>query len=383
VISILSRLLLGGIIGSAGLAPATTIAWEPWQHLVGVFDMAGPRSDGQLVVAAGGSLFLMSQSGTITPFANGPGGYHVGVGPETYIDVSRGSHVAAAGCDFNRDDVFALRLTAPLGITRIDPLGHVTNFANLSGVDSLNGIVFDTVGRFDHRLLVTGPHLGRTTVLAVDCKGGIVTITSNASALEGGLIVAPSDFGAHAGELIAPDESTGVMLSISASGKSTLIAQSNIPHGGDIGVESAGFVPPGFSANGYAYVADRGTAGNPHAGTDNILRLPSSDLVAAGVRDGDLLVSAEGGAVTIDVRCSATCTAKTIVAIGTTAHVEGHLLAIANLPKATPAPLPAVTDLGDQRGELLTRVLAVLLLIAATLVGFWLGRRSRPLKPRS
>jgi hypothetical protein len=383
VTSLFARLLLGGMIGSAGLAPATSVTWEPWQHLVGVFDMAGPRSDGQLVVAAGGSLFLMSPSGTITPYANGPGGYHVGVGPETYIDVSPGSHVAGAGCDFNRDDVFALRLTAPLGITRIDPQGRATNFANITGVDGLNGIVFDTVGRFDHRLLVSGPHMGRTAILAIDCKGGIVTITSSGPALEGGLAIAPSSFGTHGGDLIAPDENGGVILSITASGQSSILVQSNIARGGDIGVESAGFVPPGFSASGFAYVADRGTAGNPHAGTDNILRLPSSDLVAAGVHDGDLLVSAEGGGVTIDVRCGAACTAKTIVAIGTTAHVEGHLLAIANVPKATASPLPALTDLGNTRGELLTRALAVLLLIGAALIGFWLGRRSRPLTPRS
>jgi hypothetical protein len=32
---------------------------------------------------------------------------------------------------------------------------------------------------------------------------------------------------------------------------------SGLPHGGDIGVESAGFVPLGFSAGDAAYLADR------------------------------------------------------------------------------------------------------------------------------
>jgi hypothetical protein len=35
---------------------------------------------------------------------------------------------------------------------------------------------------------------------------------------------------------------------------------SGLPHGGDIGVESAGFVPPGFSADDAAYLASSCTA---------------------------------------------------------------------------------------------------------------------------
>src|SRR5207302_11244656 len=57
----------------------------------------------------------------------------------------------------------------------------------------------------------------------------------------------------------------------------------------------------------------RGTANNPHPGTDTILRLAAADLVDQGVRDGDLLVAAEGGGVTIRVRCAATCTSTSVV----------------------------------------------------------------------
>src|ERR1700682_1739800 len=325
----LASMVIASIFGLAGMATFTSPSWQSWQHLSGVFDLAGPRGDGQLVAAAAGRLCLTTRDGTITPFADGSDGYHAASGPEAYIALSPGLHVSAAGCAFAPDDLFVLRPGKPLGITRVDPGGHATNFADVGGVDSLNGIVFDTVGRFDHRLLVTGPHNQHSTVLAVDCKGGIVPITQAAPPLEGGLAIAPAGFGTHAGELIAPDENSGAMLAISAGGQTNLLVASGIAHGADIGVESAAFVPAGFSGGGTAYVSDRGTANNPHAGTDTILRLSSAELRAAGVRDGDLLVGAEGGGVTIDVRCATTCTATTIAPRDTTAHLEGPLVMVA------------------------------------------------------
>lgn len=377
----LASLLSASIIGLAGIATFTSPSWQSWQHLSGVFDLTAPRSDGRLVAAAAGRLFLVTRDGTITPFADGSDGYHVASGPEAYIALSPGLHVSAAGCDFAPDDLFVLRPGKPLGITRVDPGGHATNFADIGGVDSLNGIVFDTVGRFDHRLLVTGPHTQHSTVLAIDCKGGIVTVTDVAPALEGGLAVAPVGFGTHAGELIAPDENSGAMLAISAGGQTNLLVASGIAHGGDIGVESAAFVPPGFSAGGTAYVADRGTTNNPHPGTDTVLRLSSSELTAAGVRDGDLLVGAEGGGVTIHVRCATTCSATTIAPRDTTAHLEGHLVMVADQPPPSASSLPAVSDLGSQRAQMLLRVAVGILVAGALLLVALRVRRSGVRRP--
>jgi len=358
------------------MAATAPLSWQTWTHLPGVFDLVGPRSDGKLVAAAGGKLFLVTRDGTITPFADGSNGYHVASGPESYIALSPGLHVSAASCDFMRDDLFVLRPSNPLGITRVDSSGHATNFADITGVDTLNGIVFDTVGRFDHRLLVTGPHNQRSTVLAIDCKGGVVPVTDSAPALEGGLAVAPPGFGTHAGELIAPDETSGVMVSISATGHSSVLVASGIQHGGDIGVESAAFVPPGFSAGGAAYVADRATANNPHPGTDTILRLMATDLIEAGVGVDDLLVAAEGGGVLIDVRCAAACTSTTIVPTGTSAHIEGHLLMVVDQPQPTANPLPAVTHLGQTGAQLGLRVLLGILAVVAFLLIALRMRRS-------
>jgi len=352
----LARWLLAWVIASAALATTAPLTWQSWQRLPAVFDLAGPRSDGRLVAAAGGRLFLVSTDGAITPFADGSDGYHAASGPEAYLALSPGLHVSVAGCDFARDDVFVLRPDKPFGITRVDANGHATNFADITGVDTLTGIVFDTVGRFDHRLLVTGPHGQHSTVLAIDCKGGTALITQVAPPLEGGLAVAPAGFGTHAGELIAPDESSGAILAISAGGQSTILVASGIAHGGDIGVESAAFIPPGFSASGTAYIADRATANNPHPGTDTILRMPSAEMTPAAVHDGDLLVVAEGGAVTIDVRCGTTCVRTVIAPTDTTAHIEGHLVLVVNQARPTASALPAVADLASQRAQLLLRL---------------------------
>ena len=44
------------------------------------------------------------------------------------------------------------------------------------------------------------------------------------------------------------------------------------------------------------------------------------------LRPGDLLVANEGGALTIAVRCAATCTTHYLADGPPTAHVEGHLV---------------------------------------------------------
>src|SRR6266446_10937139 len=146
-------------LASAPLTATASIdpAWEQWQTVSGVFDLAGPRSDGSLVVAGSASLYLADPAGNVTPFARGPSGYKEDPGAEAYLVVSPAAHVGAAGCNFVRDEIFVLRLHSPLGIERVDAAGENTgNFANVAGVTSLNGIAFDTTGHIDHRLLASG-----------------------------------------------------------------------------------------------------------------------------------------------------------------------------------------------------------------------------------
>jgi len=71
---------------------------------------------------------------------------------------------------------------------------------------------------------------------------------------------------------------------------------------GGIGVESAGFVPPGFSPATRRISPTGFSKATGARGTDSILRLPDQELISAGVHAGDLLVATEASARTIAVR---------------------------------------------------------------------------------
>jgi hypothetical protein len=328
VATMLGLTVLAGCGGSHG-APRATDApslahWRQALDVTRVVDLTMPRADGRLVVAANGRLALLRAGGRAQPFARGAGGYSTEVGPEPYIALSRGQVVPGAGCRFPRESVYAIEPQGRPGVIAISRAGTARRVVDLPGAGLLNGIVFDTIGRFGHRLLVTATKAGVTTVFAVDCRGRARTITPTAPAVEGGIVVAPPSFGRFAGDLIAPDERSGRILAIAPSGRTTLVANSGIPRGGDIGVESAGPVPRGFGRGWTAYLADRVSPGNLHPGDDAILSLTGRALLRAGVRTGDLLVASEGGAETVAVRCRSTCSVRHIADGPPVAHAEGH-----------------------------------------------------------
>jgi hypothetical protein len=179
------------------------------------------------------------------------------------------------------------------------------------------------VGRFGHALLVVGLTAdGHGALVSVDCRGKARTLTRAAPHLEGGLAVAPAAFGAFAGDLIAPDEVEGRLLALAPDGSVRDVATLGQPAGGDIGVESLGIVP---AALGDAYLSDRRSPGNKHPGHDAVLRVTSASLRAAGVAPGDLLVTLEGGATTIDVRCAPTCRVRPVADGPSGAHAEGSI----------------------------------------------------------
>jgi len=299
--------------------------WVLWRHVPAVVDLTGPRLDGRLTVAAAGHLWLLGTAGAIAAFGSGAGAYSTDPAPEPYVALSTGAAVTQAGCAFGRDEVYALEPGGKPGVVAVDAQGRARRVADLPGVTP-NGIAFDDVGRFDHRLLVTAAGQGGANVYAIDCAGTTTMIASHAPTVEGGIAVAPASFGDFGGDLIAPDENSGQIWAIGPDGAARLVARSGLPSGGDIGVESAGFVPAGFTRDWVAFVADRRSPGNPHPGDDSILQVSSAVLAASDVRPGDLLVASEGGAQTVLIRCLATCTARHILDGPTTAHVEGHLV---------------------------------------------------------
>ena len=300
-------------------------AWEVWVHLEGVVDIGGPRSDGQLVVMAAGRLFLVAPDRTVTPFARGADGYSGSADGEPYFVVVP-TIAPAAGCPFVRDEVFILDLGSPPGLSRVETSGRASHFTTIPNVDFLSGIAFDTTGRFGSGILVAGQRDGKTTVAAVDCRGRTSIVTTTAPLFEGGLAVAPPDFGPYAGDLFGPDELTGQLWAIAPDGGFSLVSTPDLPTGGDTGIESLGFVPPGFGRSGYAYLADRGTVDNAFPGTDSILRLSAATIADRGARAGDLLVSTEGNGLTVGLRCEKACARIDLPSGPAGAHVEGHIV---------------------------------------------------------
>ena len=300
--------------------------WSQFLHVPGVVDLAGPRGDGSFTVAAAGRLFILSRGGTLRPSARGPGGYSTAIGPEPYITAAGDDRVAGTRCSFSSGTIFALQPGKRPGVILIGADGGARRFVSLPATLAPDGITFDSAGHFGHKLIVTARNHTGTSVLAIDCAGGIRAITTHAPVVEGGITVAPASFGRYGGYLVAPNESTGQVFAIGPDGAVVTLASSGLPHGGDIGVESTGFVPPGFSARDSAYLADRFSKGNRHPGTDSILRLPGSELLKAGVRPGDLLVATEGSAQTIVVRCATSCRVRYIAAGPAISHAEGHIV---------------------------------------------------------
>jgi hypothetical protein len=289
-------------------------------------DLAGPGGNGSFMVAASGRLFTLSQGGDLQPFAQGPGGYATALGSEPYIAMAGGEKVAGAHCSFASGTVFALQPGADPGIIAVGTNGRAHRFATLPAGDRPTGIAFDATGRFGHRLLVTvrSPYSG--VLLAISCTGAVGAIAAPVPVVEGGIAVAPPSFGRYGGDLVAANESSGRIYAFGPDGSVATLAVSGLPHGGDIGVESAGFVPPGFGAGDAAYLADRYSPGNRHPGTNSILQLPGSELIKAGVRAGDLLVATEGGARTITVRCTQSCAVRYIADGPAITHAEGHIV---------------------------------------------------------
>jgi hypothetical protein len=310
--------------GGSAAGPNREIRWQRFIRVPGVLDVAGPRADGRMVVAAAGGLSLLGRTGSSTPYARGAGGYVPAHG-ETYIALSRARRVRPAGCSFRRDDIYALDPVDHPGVTVIDRSGKARRFTDLPPGSFLSTIAYDGVGRFGYRLLVTAIVSGQTTLYAIDSRGRVAVVVHGAPRVEGGAAVAPPGFGRFAGRLIAADELTGRIYAFGARGGVQLVASPAIPAGSDIGVESIGFAPRSFTRPQAAYLADLAAPGSPATGSDTLLRMPADRLVRAGVRGGDLVVAAEASGVTLAIRCRQRCSVRRIGRALNATRAEGHI----------------------------------------------------------
>ncbi len=243
----LFAIVVAGIVavgcGGAAARPATVARppalahWTPYVHVTSPIDVVGPRADGAMVVAANGRLRLLTPSGKLRPFAKA---YNIGAGPEAYIALARAGR---RGCSFGADTVYAISFASPRGVVAISRTGRLRPFATLATPGLIDGIAFDDTGHFGYRLLVATTNGRLTTVDAIDCHGKVRLITRKAHRVEGGIAVAPPSFGRFAGDLIESDELGGGIYAVTPNGGNRLVAYSDLPHGGDTGVESEAFLP--------------------------------------------------------------------------------------------------------------------------------------------
>jgi hypothetical protein len=322
-----ATLLILGVAAAPGFASKPR--WHVARTVEEAVDLAGPRSDGRLVVATTGAslghLSLFRPGGALTPFARGSRGYSTTNG-EPYIDVGAGRHLRYSHCTFDRDAVFALDQSAP-GVVQVTPEGVASRFVNLPPGNSPTAITFDRVGRFGYRLLVAARTAGSTTIYGIDCRRQIRTFARGAPVVEGGMRVAPRGFGRFGGQLIMPDELSGNVYATSPKGKTRLILSAGTPTGPDIGVESLGFVPRRFDRRRLAaYVSSAHGDNNFGPGTRAILSLGPSALHRAGLRSGDLLGASELAGTTVAIRCARRCFARPVATGPPAGHIEGHIV---------------------------------------------------------
>lgn len=323
---------LAGLVGAtlagaaAFAAGGTTAEPQPWQralHVPGIVDVVGPRSDGRLVLSTRHGLRLFRQGGRTQPLATGHG---AGGGEPYAVLVPSRRPLPGTPCSFRPGDVYALDADKTPGVMRVTAAGKATRLRDLPAKAFPSGIALDLTGRFGYRLLVAANFGTTTTIYAIDCLGRTKTVVRGAPRLEGGMAVAPRSFGTFGGDLIAADENTGTIFAVTPHGRvGVVIRPDHLPHGGDIGIESLGFVPAALGPQSTAYLADLGAPGSPTTGSDSLLRLPGSVLSSARLGAGDLLAVTEAGAKTVVVRCRARCTSRLLAAGPGNTHGEGHV----------------------------------------------------------
>ena len=122
---LLLALLAGAVISACGSSATSRITaarssrLAPWTEFARVrrpLDLAGPRANRSLVLAANARLSLLTLAGGATPLAPNPTGYRSPGGEEPYIALSPG------GC-YGNAVVYALRLTAGRGVVAISSGG--------------------------------------------------------------------------------------------------------------------------------------------------------------------------------------------------------------------------------------------------------------------
>ena len=282
--------------------------WPPQRRASGAGNARRPVPD-----AAGGLP---------VPFARGPQGY-AGSPGEPYIALAKGRRVPGAGCAFGRDVVFALDPDATPGIVRVDRRAGAAGLRIFpSGPFPPGSPSTPSVGSaiaFSSR---------RSQRARRRCTHSIAVAAPGPWRLALRTLRAGSRWRPHLRPLRGHADcclrGNRADLLLGPGGRVRLVAESGLPAGGDIGVESVGFVPPKLGRRGAAYLADMGAPGSPTSGSDSLLILTGTSLSRAN------FAPASWSSRPRQVRrqspsAAQRCTIRRVADGPTVAHAEGHI----------------------------------------------------------
>src|SRR5438067_908520 len=114
-----------GLRGSSSAGGGSSAAppgprWRPVARVIAVVDVAGPRSDGRLVVSSRHGLFLTRDGRALRRFAAAS---YKPSGGEPYIAIASSRRPARGRCSFARDELLALDASSHPGVVRISRTG--------------------------------------------------------------------------------------------------------------------------------------------------------------------------------------------------------------------------------------------------------------------
>jgi hypothetical protein len=258
----------------------------------------------QLSVANSGdpAIFSVSDTGVQTvfaptfPSAEGDVEKYIAINPGLgpwankahYVYVAQGNEIYEIGPDGTNVSLFASIVQA----VEREPGGNVT----LPG--SLTGITFDSVGTFNHDMIVTfcarSTDLDLGGVLRVDSIGAVTSVTDIPEVPIHGPAVAPAGFGPHGGEIWVAAEGSGMVYAVRSD--STIMSVTNmneIPGAENVRVIPGKLTELGASGGVY-FAADYPGRITMYAASD-FAHLAGNVLVGQKVSGGGIMMISESG----------------------------------------------------------------------------------------
>jgi len=298
----LAAAVAGTTVGAAAATPPTAVATR-LDTVTGITDLVGVRTDGLLIARTTGGLRLVDAQGGTYPFAAQNLARLPGASEPVRMLALAPLLPGDPLCPFRPNDlpVFSPRSGSDQALFMVDAQGVTAPWSSIPDGTPV-AASFDQSGRFGQTLLVAVDRGGDGAVEELDCRGGRADIAHGISGLQPGIAVLAAGAG---GDAVVATRTGLLTVTPSGAVAPLLVDGWSTTVGGR--VAGLATVPSGFVAGGGA-VDFADTRGLLHAG--------AADLGRAGLRDGDLLVTAGAPARLVGVHCEGGSCAARVLARG-------------------------------------------------------------------